>query len=58
MKKLLNKIEKKPILISIGLLLFQSFTYLLIKIFQGTPHMIGNSIDDKLQFNSIFIIFY
>ena len=58
MKKLLNKTEKKPILISIGLLLFQSFTYLFIKIFQGTPHMIGNSIDDKIQFNSLFIIFY
>ena len=38
--------------------MFQSLSYLFIKLFQGNPHMIGNLIDDKIPFCKYFIIPY
>ena len=58
MKKLFNKNEKKPVLISISLIAFQSITFLFVKLFQSNLHMIGNYIDDKIPFINWFIIPY
>ena len=58
MKKLLNKIELKPLLISVGLVIFQTVLYFLTKIFQTNPHIIGNVIDTKIPFIKYFIIPY
>ena len=58
MKKLLNKIEKKPLLISIGLVLFQTTLFFLSKLLISNPHVVGNYIDTKIPFISYFIIPY
>lgn len=54
----MKKIEVKPILISLCLIIFQSIIYLITKVVQGTPHLIGNIIDDKIPFVVYFIIPY
>lgn len=56
MKKL--NIELKPILVSIGLVGFQSILYALSGLLNGDLHLIGNSIDDKIPFVIWFIIPY
>lgn len=58
MMKFIKKIEKKPLLISIGLVAFQSILFFLLRPIQGTPHLIGNFIDDKIPFIKYFIIPY
>jgi len=58
MKKILNKIDKKPILITIGVIIIQSFFFFITKLFQGEAHVIGNVIDDKIPFINYFIIPY
>lgn len=58
MKKFLKKLEIKPILFSIGLIGFQSLSFLFVKLFQGKTHLLNSSIDDKIQFLSIFILIY
>ena len=58
MKKLLKKIELKPLLISIGLIAFQSILFFVLRPIQGEPHLIGNFIDEKIPFMSIFILPY
>lgn len=54
----MKKLEVKPILIATLLIIFQSILYTLSKIFCVTPHLIGNSIDNKIPFVLIFIIPY
>lgn len=58
MKKFIKKIELKPLLISIGLVIFQSAFFFLSKLLQSNPHLIGNSIDDRIPFCNWFIIPY
>ncbi len=54
----MKRIEKKPILIAIALILIQSFGYLVCKFLEGAPHLIGNAIDDKIPFSVYAIIPY
>ena len=54
----MKKIELKPIFITIGLIIFQSFCYLISKLLEGQPHIIGNIIDQKISFNIYAIIPY
>ena len=54
----MKKIEVKPIIIAILLIVFQSILYALSKVFCITPHIIGNKIDDLIPFTLIFIIPY
>ena len=58
MKKLINKIELKPLLISVGLVLFQTVFFFLIKLFQSNFHTIGSTIDKNIPFNNLAIIPY
>lgn len=58
MKKLVKKIEIKPLLISIGLVGFQTILFFLLRPLQGNPNIIGNFIDDKIPFIKYFIIPY
>ena len=54
----MKKIEVKPIIIAILLIVFQSILYALSKVFCITPHIIGNKIDSYIPFTLIFIIPY
>ncbi len=54
----MKKIDKKPIIILIILILFQTLLYLLSKTLQTNPHLLGNVIDEKIPFINIFIIPY
>ena len=58
MKTVLKKIEIKPLLTTVALILFQLVIFFVNKLIQGTPHQIGNFIDDAIPFNSLFIIPY
>jgi membrane-associated phospholipid phosphatase len=58
MKKMLKKIEIKPLLTTVSLIMIQTIMYFISKLFQGQPHLIGNFIDDAIPFNSLFIIPY
>lgn len=58
MKKLLKKLELKPLLISVGLVIFQSIFFFTAKLLQGEPHLIGNTFDHNTPFISFFILFY
>ena len=58
MKKFIKKIELKPLLITIGLIIFQSILFFCLKLIQGEPHLIGNFIDEKIPFIKYFIIPY
>ena len=58
MKKLLNKIEIKPLVTTIILILIQTFMFFVSKLFEGQPHIIGNFIDEAIPFNVWFIIPY
>ena len=58
MKKLLNKIEIKPLLISIGLILFQTIFFFSAKLVQSNFHLIGGKIDNMIKFNILAIIPY
>ncbi len=54
----MKKIEFKPLITTILLITFQTACYFISKMLEGTPHLIGNSIDDFIPFNMIFIIPY
>ena len=58
MKNLLKKIEKKPLLISVGLVLFQTILFFFIILIVNNPHVVGNYIDTKIPFINVFIIPY
>lgn len=55
---IMKKIEVKPILIALIIIIFQSILYTLSKVFCITPHLIGNKIDEYIPFILIFIIPY
>ncbi len=54
----MKKIEVKPLIVALLLIIFQSILYALSKVFCVTPHLIGNSIDDKIPFVLVFILPY
>ena len=54
----MKKIKIKPLITTILLIVFQTTCYFTSKLFEGTPHLIGNAIDDKIPFNIWFIIPY
>ena len=58
MKKFFKKIEIEPVMISLGLVLFQSILFFLLRFIIKSPHVLGNTIDTKIPFNSYFIIPY
>ncbi len=58
MRELINKIDKKPVIITILMIIFQTFTFFIAKLFQSSPHVIGNIIDTKIPFVSYFIVPY
>ena len=58
MKKIIKKIELKPLLISVGLVLFQTIFFFTAKLLQGEPHLIGSTFDNNTPYCSFFIIFY
>ncbi len=54
----MKKIELKPIIIVICLIMFQGLCYLISKQLEGTPHLIGSLIDQKIPFSIYAIIPY
>ena len=48
----MKKIEIKPLVISLILIAIQGVLYLIVKCLEGTPHLIGNSIDQKTPCHS------
>lgn len=54
----MKKLEIKPIITTILLIAFQSVLFLGTKLLQGTPHLLGGPIDEKIPFNIWFIIPY
>lgn len=54
----MKKLEIKPLYITVLTLLFQSACYLIAKLIQGTPNLIGSTIDERIPFNIYFIIPY
>ncbi len=54
----MKKIEFKPLITTIALIVFQTICFFFSKLLQGTPHLIGNAIDAKIPFNIWFIIPY
>ena len=53
-----KKIEYKPLILTVALIVFQSFCYFVSKFFEGNPNLIGGVIDSKIPFNVWFIIPY
>lgn len=58
MKKLLEKIEIKPLITTICLVCIQSTLYFISKLLQGDLNLIGNVIDTKIPFVPAFFIPY
>ena len=58
MKKLLKKLEIKPIITTICLVIFQSILYFVSKLLQGDLNLVGNVIDTKIPFLPAFFIPY
>ena len=58
MKKLIKKIEIKPLLTTVVLILIQTIMFFATKLLQGNPHVVGNFIDEAIPFNVWFIIPY
>ncbi len=54
----MKKIEYKPLILTVALIVFQSFCYFVSKFFEGNPNLIGGVIDSKIPFNIWFIIPY
>ena len=54
----MKKIEYKPIILTVALIVFQSLCYFISKILGGNPTLIGGVIDNKIPFNIWFIIPY
>lgn len=49
---------KKPFLIILGTIVFQSILYMLARLIQGNPHIIGEVMDSKIPFIIYFIVPY
>ena len=54
----MKKIDYKPLILTVALIVFQSFCYFVSKFFEGNPNLIGGVIDSKIPFNVWFIIPY
>jgi len=54
----MKKIEFKPLITTIVLIALQSICYLISKLLQGSPYLIGNEIDELIPFKIGFIIPY
>ena len=54
----MKKLEKKPILLSVGLVVFESLLYFVSKILQGPAHIMNGTIDNAIPFCVYFIIPY
>lgn len=54
----MKKLEFKPLMISISLVLFQTFCFFISKLLEAPPHLIGGAIDKMIPFNIWFIIPY
>ena len=52
------KINKKAFLITLIVTVIESIVYYLVKIFQGSPHLIGSTIDNFIPFIEYFVYFY
>lgn len=58
MKKLLEKIEIKPLIATVLLVCIQSILYFISKLLQGDLNLVGNVIDTKIPFVPAFFIPY
>ena len=58
MKEFFNKIEKKPVLITVSLIAFQSLSFLFVKLFQSNYHVLESTIDNQIPFNKWWILIY
>ena len=58
MKKLINKIEFKPLITTLALIMIQCAMFFISKLLQGEPHILTSSIDEAIKFNVWFIIPY
>ncbi len=54
----MKKLEKKPILLCVGLVIFESLLYFVSKILQGPAHIMNGTIDNAIPFCVYFIIPY
>ncbi len=54
----MKKLEKKPLIICVCMILIQSVSYLFVKLLQGQTHLIGSTLDNSIPFINYFIIFY
>ena len=54
----MKKIEIKPVITTVLLIIFQSLMYLISRLFESHHHLIGNTIDTKIPFNIWFMIPY
>ena len=54
----MKKLQIRPIIITIILLIIQTTMYMCSKLLQSNPSLIGNSLDELIPFNAFFIIFY
>lgn len=54
----MKKIEYKPLILTVALIVFQSLCYFVSKFFGDNPNLIGGVIDNKIPFNMWFIIPY
>ena len=51
----MKKLEKKPILLSVGLVVFESLLYFVSKILQGPAHIMNGTIDNAIPLGVDFI---
>ena len=58
MNRIINKLEKKPVIFSASLIAFQSLSFLFVKLFQEETHLLNSLVDDKIPFCSPFILIY
>ncbi len=58
MKKLIKKIEFKPLITTLVLIMIQCAMFFISKLIQGEPHILSSFIDDAIPFNVWFIIPY
>jgi len=54
----MKKIDKKAFLITLIVTVIESIIYYLVKLVQGSPYLIGSSIDNKFPFIEYFVYFY
>lgn len=58
MKKIFNKLDSKPLLLSVFLIAYQSVLFLIVKVFQNNYHLLSSPLDQKIPFVNYFILIY